>query len=197
MFGNFQHYQCAVPKILQISNRELFLLSLLNVIRKKSRKPDFYFMHQIDTTCTLTSKCKYKPPCFYTPYVGREVIITIVNATETHSQISRLSFGLHTLSACNFISGTQKWLNSNHSKVWFILDTCHRNRGCCWHVKLPFHSRAITLLSGECKKAMLMHLGELLDHSHYDILKYVKMYCPNSYFCILNIKILAVIHMYF
>ena len=63
-------------------------------------------------------------------------------------------------------------------------------------MKLPFHSRAITLLTGEWEKAMLMHLGELLDHSHHDILKYVKMYCPNSYFCRLNIEILAVIHMY-
>lgn len=63
-------------------------------------------------------------------------------------------------------------------------------------MKLPFQGRAMAVLTGEWRKAVLMDLGELLDNSHYDILKYVKMYCPNSYICRLNIDILAVIHMF-
>lgn len=195
--GNFQHFWCAVPKTLPISKRKHFLTSLLNVIRKKPSKIDCYPIHWIHTTCTLTAKCKYKLPCFYTSYWlrGDNYHNKYYRSTLSYLQTFFLSF-IEYLHGTNFISGTQIWLISSHSKRRSILDTCQRNRRCCWHMKLPFQDRAMAVLTGEWRKAVLMDLGELLDNSHYDILKYVKMYCPNSYICRLSIDILAVIHMF-
>lgn len=58
-------------------------------------------------------------------------------------------------------------------------------------MKLSSHGVAVTALTEELWKAVLMNLEELLDHPQLDIQKYIKMYCRNSYSFWLNLEIFA------
>lgn len=56
-------------------------------------------------------------------------------------------------------------------------------------MKLSPHGIAVTALTEELRKAVLINLEELLDHPQHDIQKYVNMYCRNSYSFRLNLEI--------
>lgn len=58
-------------------------------------------------------------------------------------------------------------------------------------MKLSSHGIAVTALTEELWKAVLMNLEELLDHPQLDIQKCVKMYCRRSYSFWLNLEIFA------
>lgn len=58
-------------------------------------------------------------------------------------------------------------------------------------MKLSPPGIAVTALTEELRKAVLVNLEELLDHPQHDIQKYLNTYCRNSYSFRLNLEIFA------